>query len=67
MSVVSIEILIHTFVGSVAPAASPSGPGLAEVKQIEEFNVWTKPDCCGTPYANGNRSVGYELLVCIFA
>jgi len=24
-----------------------------------EFNVWTKPDCSGTPYENGNRSWFY--------
>lgn len=24
-----------------------------------EFNVWTKPDCAGTPYENGNRSWFY--------
>ena len=22
-----------------------------------EFNVWTKPDCGGTPFENGNRLV----------
>ena len=22
-----------------------------------EFNVWTKPDCAGTPYENANRQV----------
>lgn len=63
MSVVSVESLIYTFVGSVALAAAPSVPGIAEVRQFEEFNVWTKPDCCGTPYANGNRSLGYELFI----
>nr|CAI5846643.1 unnamed protein product [Callosobruchus analis] len=24
-----------------------------------EFNVWTKPDCAGTPYENGNRTWFY--------
>ncbi|CAK8679641.1 unnamed protein product [Clavelina lepadiformis] len=24
-----------------------------------EFNVWTRPDCAGTPYENGNRSWFY--------
>ena len=24
-----------------------------------EFNVWTKPDCAGTAYENGNRSWFY--------
>ncbi|CAH2020345.1 unnamed protein product [Acanthoscelides obtectus] len=24
-----------------------------------EFNVWTKPDCAGTPFENGNRTWFY--------
>lgn len=26
-----------------------------EVKPDYEYNVWTKPDCGGTEYENGNR------------
>ncbi|XP_070195539.1 cytosolic carboxypeptidase-like protein 5 isoform X3 [Littorina saxatilis] len=31
----------------------------AELKPDSEFNVWTKPDCAGTPAENGNRSWFY--------
>lgn len=24
-----------------------------------EFNIWTKPDCCGTEFENGNRTWFY--------
>lgn len=24
-----------------------------------EFNIWTKPDCCGTQFENGNRTWFY--------
>ncbi|XP_052776398.1 cytosolic carboxypeptidase-like protein 5 isoform X3 [Mya arenaria] len=30
-----------------------------EVKPDYEFNVWTKPDCAGTEFENGNRSWFY--------
>ena len=27
-----------------------------------EFNVWTKPDCGGTPFENGNRFVNHLFM-----
>ncbi|XP_059157796.1 cytosolic carboxypeptidase-like protein 5 isoform X3 [Physella acuta] len=45
--------------GTTAPAGSLyTGLGI-EAKVDYEFNVWTKPDCEGTPYENPNRSWFY--------
>lgn len=31
---------------------------LADIPDVE-FNIWTKPDCCGTEFENGNRTWFY--------
>ncbi|XP_013388601.1 cytosolic carboxypeptidase-like protein 5 isoform X1 [Lingula anatina] len=33
-----------------------SGGSYTEPRPDYEFNVWTKPDCAGTPFENGNRT-----------
>nr|XP_039266217.1 cytosolic carboxypeptidase-like protein 5 [Styela clava] len=38
---------------------APNDPYGIRVIPDYEFNVWTKPDCGGTPYENGNRSWFY--------
>lgn len=43
---------------TAAPGNGTQGSSAkAEPRKIDvEFNVWTKPDCFGTPYENGNRT-----------
>lgn len=37
--------------------AGSLGSAKAETRKIDtEFNLWTKPDCHGTPFENGNRT-----------
>lgn len=38
---------------------SGGGKYYNEIKADYEFNVWTKPDCAGTEFENGNRSWFY--------
>ncbi|XP_053394186.1 cytosolic carboxypeptidase-like protein 5 isoform X3 [Mercenaria mercenaria] len=38
---------------------SGGGKYFSEIKADYEFNVWTKPDCAGTEFENGNRSWFY--------
>ncbi|XP_052225605.1 cytosolic carboxypeptidase-like protein 5 isoform X2 [Dreissena polymorpha] len=38
---------------------SSGGKYFSELKPDYEFNVWTKPDCAGTEFENGNRSWFY--------
>lgn len=45
-----------TLTAGTAAAASSAYSGLGIESKVDyEFNVWTKPDCEGTPYENPNR------------
>ena len=35
----------------------------SEPKPDWEFNVWTKPDCGGTTFENGNRYVNLRIVI----
>lgn len=45
---------------SCASSAAENGGSQSSTKEPKkidvEFNLWTKPDCFGTPYENGNRT-----------
>ncbi|EFA12270.1 cytosolic carboxypeptidase-like protein 5 isoform X1 [Tribolium castaneum] len=43
---------------SVIPVPNSSTKSTPEVPDAE-FNLWTKPDCCGTEFENGNRTWFY--------
>lgn len=45
------------FLLAVVPV-SKYGKDVPEIPDIE-FNLWTKPDCVGTEYENGNRTWFY--------
>lgn len=42
----------------IAVTASNIAKGAPEIPDAE-FNLWTKPDCCGTEFENGNRTWFY--------
>ena len=39
--------------GNFSSVERVNNPGEDDVL---EFKIWTKPDCAGTPYENGNRT-----------
>lgn len=45
---------------STAPTPIPSTTNNSKEKQVDvEFNLWTRPDCYGTPFENQNRTWFY--------
>ncbi|KRT84843.1 Peptidase [Oryctes borbonicus] len=44
---------------SVLTSASNTGKSVVPELPDVEFNIWTKPDCCGTEFENSNRTWFY--------
>lgn len=49
---------ILSFFIVVTPASNTGKSVVPEIPDLE-FNIWTKPDCCGTEFENGNRTWFY--------
>lgn len=50
-------VLSEIFSPSIDPLNTDSSPNSVTVNV--EINVWTRPDCAGTPFENGNRTWFY--------
>ena len=55
----SLPIITPSSSESTAPIPTPSTNNSKEKQVDVEFNLWTRPDCYGTPFENQNRTWFY--------